>query len=292
LLAERKELAVDDPLARYVPEYAHGAAITLRQLLNQCSGISPNTTEAFTGVFAAKAPAEVIARLNHFDLDSAPGTRFENAHVNYYLLGVVLERVAAMPYGRFLQEHIASPLGLDDTFLDGTRPDASVAAAYNADGAVLDPVKPWSALYTFSAAGLISTVGDLLRWNVALRSNRLLSAASWNTMTTVPGSSTSSDYAMGLVVNSKGEAVRIWHNGRAGGAHAMNAQYRDVDCDIVVLANTNGPSGIVPEHLANVIVGLVAPQCVFADKPAGASPSPSSSPRRHHLSYRRVGVTG
>lgn len=274
-LDERKELSIDDPLGRYVPEYAHGAAITLRQLLNQCSGISPNTTEAFAGVFATPAPADVIARLSHFELDSAPGTRFENAHVNYYLLGIVLERVAAMPYARFLQEHVTDPLGLGDTFLDGTRPDAAVASAYNADGAGLDQVKPWSVEYTFSAAGLISTVTDLIRWNAALRGGRLLSAASWKMMTTVPSSS-SSDYAMGLVVNSKGDAVRIWHNGRAGGAHAMNAQYRDVDYDVVLLANTNGPSAIVPEHLANVIIGLFAPQCAFADKPA---PAPSPSPR-------------
>jgi CubicO group peptidase (beta-lactamase class C family) len=275
-LAERKALAVDDTLARYVPEYRHAGAITLRQLLNQSSGISPKTTEAFTGVFAATTPGAVIARLNGFELDSPPGARFENAHVNYYLLGVVLERVAATPYGNFVQEEIAGPLGLPDTYLDGTRPASAVAAAYNADAAGLSPVEPWNVDYTFSSGGFVSTVADLLRWNAALRSNRFLSAASWGTMTAVPGSSSSSDYAMGLVVNRKGDAVRIWHNGRAGGAHAMNAQYRDVDYDVVVLANTNGSAGIVPEDLANMIVGYLAPQCAFADKPPTA---PRASPR-------------
>jgi len=283
-LAEKKQLAVDDLLARYVPEYAHAGAIPLRALLNQCSGISPNTAAAFAGVFATASAADVIARLSRFELVSAPGAHFENAHANYYLLGVVLERVAAMTYARFVREVIALPLGLGDTFLDGTRPEASVAAAYNADAGAIVPVAPWSVDYTFSAAGLISTAGDLLRWNAALRGDRLLSATSWSTMTTVPGSSSSSDYAMGLVVNSKSvgkeEAVRIWHNGRAGGAHAMNAQYRDVDYDVVLLANTNGSNGIVPEHLANVIVGFLAPQCAFADThvPApGASASPIAS---------------
>ncbi|MGH7708645.1 MAG: serine hydrolase domain-containing protein [Vulcanimicrobiaceae bacterium] len=274
LLAEQKELAVDDLLARYVPEYTYAASITLRQLLNECSGMSPNTTHAFAGVFGATTPAEAIAQLNHYPLDFAPGTQFADAHVDYYMLGVVLERVAQMPYARFLQQRIAGPLGLVDTFLDGSRPDSAVAAAYNAVGGVLSAVKPWSVDYTFSAGGLVSTVTDLLQWNAALRNGQLLSAASWQLMTTVPSLSPPSEYAMGLIVNAKGKAVRIWHSGRAGGAHAMDAQYRDVDRDVVVLANTNGADCIAPEHLANVVVGLIEPRCAFAAKPSAAPKLP------------------
>ncbi len=96
---------------------------------------------------------------------AAPGTRVAYSNTNYAVLGAIVERVAGMPFGAYLQTAVLDPLRLRHTRY-GDRPGE--ARGYARD-ALESPVAPSSTSYAFAAAGMSSNVPDLLRWLAHVR---------------------------------------------------------------------------------------------------------------------------
>ena len=71
------------------------------------------TLESFANMeFTPKSYAQLIARM---ELINQPGTEFHYSSFNYILLGTILEQVTGKSYAQLLQEHILTPLGLENT---------------------------------------------------------------------------------------------------------------------------------------------------------------------------------
>ncbi len=168
LLQQDGKLHLDDPLSAYLPEAPAGwSKVTLRLLLTHRSGLGG--FETFPNVKALlkekPAPQDLTRRIfETFPTLDADKT-FALSSPGYILLGLVIERAAAMPYGEFLDKRIFAPLGMK-------------ATVYNADD--LHPLPR----FLFSAAGLVSTVQDLAIWEKALYGGKVLSAASLKEMVT------------------------------------------------------------------------------------------------------------
>ncbi|SPL91764.1 Esterase A [[Actinomadura] parvosata subsp. kistnae] len=114
LLAQRGELDLDAPVARYWPEFAAGGKerIPVRWLLTHQAGL-PVLDRPIT-------PAEAIAWDPVVDALAAqrpawePGTEHGYHAFTYgWLVGEVVRRVSGRSIGTFLAEEIAGPLGLD-----------------------------------------------------------------------------------------------------------------------------------------------------------------------------------
>ncbi|MGB6062056.1 MAG: serine hydrolase domain-containing protein, partial [Candidatus Aquilonibacter sp.] len=90
-LQEQGKLSIDDPLAKYLPTFPHANEITLRQLLNQVSGL-PNYTSlpdiATAMATIPDATSKIVAYVNK-PLDFTPGTKWEYSNTNYWVLGKV-----------------------------------------------------------------------------------------------------------------------------------------------------------------------------------------------------------
>jgi D-alanyl-D-alanine carboxypeptidase len=236
LLVQDGKLSLDDPLVRYVPEYPPANQITLRQMLNMVSGIHAALNDCFTTLYGTIDHAGVVQNLATFPLDFPPGTRFEYSNSNYWLLGIVIERVAKMPYPTFVASRLLMPIALTRTAYLATWNDADTATGYFHNWAPSQPFQvrpPWSSDYLFSMGGLVSDAADLLRWDESLRAPGLLNPASLATMFTVP-SVAASRYAMGWYVDPDGTR---WHTGASSGFNAAQALFAD-GYDIVVLGNT------------------------------------------------------
>lgn len=113
ILVDRGAVALDAPVARYVPEFTGPGsdAITVRHLLAHTSGLratlplhkeAPDSAAALAMLLAATP----IAR---------PGTRVVYSDVNAMLLGEVVRRAAREPLDRFATREIFRPLGLTQT---------------------------------------------------------------------------------------------------------------------------------------------------------------------------------
>ena len=124
-----------------------------------------------------KTTEQMVAIFRDLPLQWTPGEKYAYNNSGYFLLGVVIEKVTGKKYEQALQEMILTPLGLKDTGYDwpgtilpqaGGRLQGPRQRIRNA--APLDMQQP------YSAGALYSTVGDLLKWDQALYTDKLLPA--------------------------------------------------------------------------------------------------------------------
>ncbi|MCL7714730.1 serine hydrolase domain-containing protein [Stenotrophomonas mori] len=140
MLLEEGRLSLDDPLSRFLPDFADRRQVvggdldhprlvpsprplTLRHLLTHTSGLAADSdTHPLASALLARADVDsatsledVAARLATVPLADAPGTHFHYEGANTELLARVVEVVAGQPFARFLQQRVFDPLAMHDT---------------------------------------------------------------------------------------------------------------------------------------------------------------------------------
>jgi len=251
ILIEQGTLRADDDISKYVPELPdYGVTITIAQLLGHTSGLRdwegvvdiagwPVTTRQYT----VKDVLEIVARQKH--LNYRPGTAFSYTNSGYVLLATIVERVSGEPFAEFGRERLFEPLGMHST---RWRDDFSAvvkgrAIAYDAVGDAYRQLMPFESVV--GAGGLLTTVGDLLKWNDALDSSKLgafVTLALQRTGSLSDGQPT--NYAGGLYVDDFHGIRRLSHSGETAGYEAYLARFPDQKVSIALLCNA-GPAADV-----------------------------------------------
>jgi CubicO group peptidase (beta-lactamase class C family) len=199
LLVERGELALADPVAKFLPATLlrginsfggedHSGEIAIADLLSHRSGIADYYTEpAADGKSLADwlrsdpdrqwTVDETIAR-SRDDLKphSLPGTATFYSDANFQLLGKVIETVTGKPLDAVFDEVLFRPLGLDHTWLVG-HPRPGVAETTPADVFHNDQdITRSRANRAYWADGaVVSTAGDMIAFLRALNGGRIVS---------------------------------------------------------------------------------------------------------------------
>lgn len=167
LLAERGQLKLTDPVAKYWPEFAGNGKqnITLEQCLLHVTGL---TADNAIGDYAdgRKKALERVAALKP---EVEPGTRFRYSDVGFIVLGEVASRVAGKPLDQFVHDEIFAPLKMTDTLYtpaETLRP--RIAPTGKRDGKVIrgevhDP-RAYRLGGVAGHAGLFGTADDLARF--------------------------------------------------------------------------------------------------------------------------------
>ncbi len=173
MLEEEGRLSVEDPVARFVPEFGKVESpkpITLRHLLTHTSGI-PGAPPAEMADLYAKRNRTLAEAVPAFARKPAfePGTKWAYCNTGIDTLGRVVEVASGKPFEAFLEERLFRPLGMKDTFFYPTAERLSrVAVIYKpekgelarSDNFLGDPV---GGKYPLPAGGLYSTAADLAR---------------------------------------------------------------------------------------------------------------------------------
>jgi hypothetical protein len=92
----------------------------------------------------------------------------------------------------------------------------------------------------YAAGAMCSTVGDLARWNRALGTGQVVSAASYKQMTTPEGAAATAalKYGFGLARDTLAGRTVITHGGGINGFISSNAWFPDVELSVTVLTNS------------------------------------------------------
>jgi len=250
-LAAEGKLTLEDPISKYYDAPAAWSDITIKHLLTHTSGIPSYT--ALPGFFAGPLsrtemkPEAIVALTRDKPLDFKPGARFAYDNTGYVLLGIVIEKASGQPYAAYLQDHIFGPLGLKHTGYDVSETILpNRAAGYDKRaGAVINT--PYLAMsLPYAAGSLYSTVDDLLAWDLALRSGKVIRPASVSAMFTDYGFK----YGYGQFVETR-NGKRYWqHAGGINGFTTMLARYPDQGLTLVVLTNLTASD---PGHVADAL---------------------------------------
>jgi D-alanyl-D-alanine carboxypeptidase len=238
-LVNEGRVALDDPIAQYLPRYGFDPRITVRMLLNHTSGLFNYTGEPkpdgtvepgiplFGADFAQNrfrdyTPRQLIEVSLSKPARFAPGTSASYSNTNYIVLGQLIERLTGTPWEVQVRQRILGPLGLRDTVLPGRWPDipgphAHGYYAYHDNGqfTVLDATR-LNPSWAGSAGALISTTRDLDTFISALLGGRLLPAA---LLAEMKAPSRYAPYGLGLAALDLGPTCGGVHYGHDGSIH-------------------------------------------------------------------------
>jgi CubicO group peptidase (beta-lactamase class C family) len=271
LLVEDGKLKLDDPLGNYVsdvPEKWRG--ITIRQLLNQVSGI-PNYTAGGKLVNDKNyAKAEIIGLVKDVPVRFEPGSRWEYSNTNYFLLGMVIEKVSGKSYPEYMRERIFKPLDMNATVINTSGlkiKNAAMGYDLKVDKWVRarldDPSQP------FAAGAIVSTSADMAKWAIAVSDGKLLKKTSWDEAfesgKLADGKPT--NYGFGWEIGKIGEAAYLAHSGGIPGFGSYHVRFPAENLSVVVLTNTGGRATSLALDVAGVYLPKVA-AAVAAQKAA------------------------
>lgn len=176
---EQGKIDLDKTVADYLPDFRKETAskIKIRDLLNSASGLPVLPDEFYVSEDARQADADfVIKTYLQKDLSFVPGGKFNYNNGDFIILGKIVEKVSGKNYQTVLQENILNPLGMKNTdLLKNESVIENLASGYSfKDGNYLN--ESFVQIQNFGASGaMYSTAGDLLLWDKALMSNKLLS---------------------------------------------------------------------------------------------------------------------
>ena len=196
MLLEEGALSLDDPIAKWAPEFASmrvlrdpkgplsdtepaARPITVEDLMTHRSGLAYGFTssgpiaeaheQALGSVMTTDmAPDDWMAALAALPLSFQPGVRLHYSHATE-VLGFIVGRIAGAPFREVLREKVLGPLGMHDTdFWTPPEKRDRLATLYRysdtSGGLVPVPMPQRDAppAYAAGGGGLISTVDDYL----------------------------------------------------------------------------------------------------------------------------------
>ena len=258
-LVEAGQLALTDPLDKYLPSYPYPqkSTITIAHLLNHSSGLGNYMAHKDYAVKmnTLRRIDDVLPLIFEQKPEFAAGERFAYSNSGMVLLGAIIEKISGMSYDAYLRTHIFQVAGMQHSGLvqeDQMLPNRSLGYSktlrngYRSNVTTVPPA--------FSDGGLRTTAADLLKFDAALYGDKLISADIRKTMQTPVGPEP--EYAFGW--ESKGGAA-MHYVGHNGGAPGVNAELRHYDAGytMIVLSNYS--------HGATEIVNQL--EAVLFDKP-------------------------
>ncbi len=254
LLAAEGKLSVTDDIRKYVPEIPkYTTTITIQMLLNHTSGLKdwgsvgsltgwPRTTRVYTQDLALQIMSKQKST------NYIPGTEYSYSNANYSLLVTIVERVSGKSLAAFTEEKLFKPLGMTNTqWRDNFREIVpNRAIAYHKKNGTYEQLMPFEDIH--GHGGLLTTTGDLLKWNSLLEKHSIGGDQVYN-WRVQKGKLTNGKeiiYAGGINVSKFYGFDEISHSGATAGYRAWLAYYPEKKISIVALSNDGSfnPTGI------------------------------------------------
>jgi len=280
LLVKDGKLSLDDPVRTYVPELPdYGAPLTIRHMLNHSSGLRdwgsvagiggwPRTTRVYTH-------AHVLDILSHQRALNFPsGTRYSYSNSGYNLAAIIVSRVSGESFADFSRTRIFGPLNMTRTSWrdDFTRVVKGRAIAYLDAGGIFRMNMPFENVH--GNGGLLTTVGDLLRWTANFAKPVVGDAAFVNEQRE-PGrfnDGRAHGYALGLMIGPYKGVREVGHSGSTAGYRAHLVDYPDQKVSVGVLCNVS--SGAATQY-AHAVADLYLGSAITTGTSAAASRAPA-----------------
>jgi CubicO group peptidase (beta-lactamase class C family) len=288
LLVHDGKLRYDQTLTEIFPDFpAYGKSITIRNLLNHTAGLqdyetlmdqadAPNSTYAFPHHWTEKnqiQDAEVLTLLKQTDHAMfPPAAQWYYSNSGYVVLGLIVAKVSGQPFREFLDKRIFAPLKMHNTvaYQQGKNQITNRAYGHTKEGNTWQQTDQSPTSATLGDGGIYSSLEDLAKWDVALRTNQLLSQEEMQPALTPfvfadgkqpvwPANSDRSAgspalYGFGWFLDPYRNHPRTWHYGETQGFRSYIVRFTNDRLTIIVLSSR---SDLTPEPFALKIADLL-----------------------------------
>src|SRR5262245_5473233 len=136
MLQDEGKLNVNDPVAKYIPEFANlktpsgkPANLTISQILTHTSGLGEASGDAAR---QARTLADLVPLWVAASMQYEPGAKWQYCQSGINAAGRIVEIVSGMTFDAFLQKRLFDPLGMTNTtFYPTAEQRARLATAYS-----------------------------------------------------------------------------------------------------------------------------------------------------------------
>ncbi|UYM05819.1 serine hydrolase domain-containing protein [Solicola gregarius] len=286
-LVEEGELRLSRPVQRYLPDLLpkRYPTITVGEVLNHTSGLPysmyPKERDPRWFVrhrFLARSPREIVANAAKHPMVHKPGVAQRYNGVNYWIAGLLVEKVTGHSYAREVRNRITRPLGLRDTYVpvfNNPLIRGPHAHGYVRVGERLADVTEQSP-YAWAEGGMVSSAADLRHFLRALLRGALLAPAQQRKLFELPDVPYTGDdsncsigpnagracYSMGLTNTVLPNGVSLWgKSGSVPGYTTAAFATRDLERVLVYNLNPTGnQDGSEAPYVQTIVAALFDPE--------------------------------
>ena len=262
-LVEKGKMSFDDPLSKFIPDFPNAEAakkIQIKHLLTHTAGLGGYFSERYDGMSRERLRTVDdmmnLARGDEKDIRFEPGSRWAYSNTGMLVLGKVIEVVSGQNYFDYVRENIYKPAGMTNTdSYELDRVNANLAVGY--DKRFTDTGVEWGnnvfshVLRGGPQGGGYSTVEDLLKFDQALRSGKLVSAEMLKTVTSPKPELNSPNYGYGFQADTERNVA-----GHGGGFTGINSNldiYLASGWSAIVMSNYSRGAGPVQSKMRQLI---------------------------------------
>jgi len=243
-LVQEGKLKLSDPITKFIKDApAKWNSITIRHLLNHTSGL-PADPPGFNGM---KEQADSIYIKTAFtdSLAFPPGSKFEYSNFGYFILADIIRITSQLSFPEYMKKYVFDECGLSNTRT--TSLEAIIlnrAAGYikNANDSLVNAPN-YIALRPSGA--FLSNINDLLKWEIDMQNNKLLTQKSWNQIwddtikTPLTMDNEAIYYGYGWMTNKVNGKQFVHHGGSLPGFKSVYFRYIEDKTAIIILTNSD-----------------------------------------------------
>lgn len=242
-LVQEGKLKVSDPVTKFI----RGApvkwnVITIRHLLNHTSGL-PADPPGFDGM-KDQADSVYIETAFTDSLAFPTGSKYQYSNFGYFVLADIIRITSRLSFPEYMKKYVFDEGGLSSTrttSLEAIVPDRAAGYIKNANDSILNAPN-YIALRPSGA--FLSNINDLLKWEMDMQHNKLLTQKSWDQMwgDTIKTPLTMDNeviyYGYGWMTNKVNGKQFIHHGGSLPGFKSVYFRYVQDKTAIIILTNS------------------------------------------------------
>lgn len=257
LLKEKGKLNLEDEIKIYIPEFSFYKGVTIRNLLNHTGGL-PDYIELMDSLFDKSKIAtnkDIISIFSRYQpkILFEPNTKYEYSNTGYALLASIIEKVSGLTFANFLDQYIFKPLQMKNTLVYTRRFLPKQIDNYAFGYVYFDSLKKYVLPDELEETKMVvwldgivgdgcvnSTVNDLLKWDRALYTNKLLSTAGMKEIFEVAilNDKSKTEYGFGWEIEDNTDFGKIvCHSGGWPGYSTFIDRHITNDKTIIILQN-------------------------------------------------------
>ena len=257
ILKEKGKLSYEDKISTFLPQLSNYKNVTIKHLLNHTGGL-PDYMDLMDSLFDK---SKIATNKDIVDLFSKhnpkilfePNTKWEYSNTGYAFLASIIEKVSGTSYGNYLQKAIFKPLEMNNTFVYTRRFAPKKISNYAFGYIYSDSLKKYILPDELEETKMViwldgivgdgtvnSTVNDLLKWDRALYTEKLVSSESKKEIFSAVELNNKSkrDYGFGWALSDDETYGKIVnHSGGWPGYKTFIERHIDNDKTIIVLQN-------------------------------------------------------
>ena len=238
ILNQQNKLSLYEPIDKYIKGLPFGKEVTIDQLIKHQSGLVGDFDDFIQNHITSEMMLETLRTMS---LSFEPGTDTVYSNHGYRLLALIIEHVSGKSFHAFLNDHLFSPLGMNNSLSPiKVENDLNLATGYEPDGYL--GLKKVASLNWGNKTGngsILSTARDLLKLSRALNENKILNEESLRILV-VPET-----------FNNR--RMTMWSGGAPGFSSEFH-RYTDENITIIVLSNNYSTvSRLVATDLAKIV---------------------------------------